>query len=199
MSKKLIQKTDNTTSQYSEVTFNESRQIALAEELKAYQLLQMEHDKIYHSEIVVLGISRRMSHVVLHLIKYLDPLCSTPSTCSSNKKAFIDSFIMIISASNTLGIPLFFNLEIEETNNNGVGFISEYIQILAKLAKACEATDHQEDYPIRAVWNNNIKSFFCLLLNESKVRKINILEEAKNRLASVERTHPLEDILQVKE
>ena len=169
------------------------------EGLNTYQRLQMKHDEIYHHEIIVLGVSRRMNHVALHLIKYLGSLSSLPVSASENRRAFIDAFIMVVSASNLLGISLARELAIDEPNNINGSFIDDYIQLLAELAKACEATDHQEDYPIRATWNKNIRKFFFLLVREARSRNISLLEEASHRLASVEKKHSLDEILQEKE
>lgn len=166
------------------------------EELNTYQRLQMKHDDIYHHEIVALGISRRMNHIVLHLVKYLGILSSLPVSSVDNNRAFVDSFIMIISASNLLSISLSQEFLIDEKDYVAGNFIDEYIQLIASLAKACEATDHQEDYPIRATWNKNVKKFFLLLVREAKLRNISILEESKKRLYSVEIKHSLNEILQ---
>ncbi|WP_207714278.1 hypothetical protein [Scytonema sp. UIC 10036] len=172
-----------------------SNQLISTEELNAYQRLQMKHDEIYHHEIIALGISRRMNHIALHLVKYLGILSSLPVSAPENSRAFIDSFIMIVSASNLLGISLAKELVIDGINSIDGNFIDEYIQLLAELAKACEATDHQEDYPIRSTWNKNIRKFFFLLVREAHSRNISILEESSRRLASVERKHSLNDIL----
>ena len=170
-----------------------------AEELDAYQYLQMKHDEIYHREIFVLSISQRMNHVALHLVKYLASLFSFPVSAAENRKAFIDSFIMVVSASNLLGLSLSKHLVIHEENNFDEDFIKEYIKLLSNLAKACEAADHQEDYPIRASWNKNIQDFFSLLVCEANLRNVSLLEEAITRLTSVEKAHPLNDIFWKKE
>jgi hypothetical protein len=170
-------------------------EIISAQELNAYQRLQKKHDEAYHHEIFVLGVSQRMKHVVLHLVKYLDLLFSLPVSSLENKRAFIDSFIMIVSASNLLGISLAGSLSTVEVNSFDENFINEYIKLLSGLAKACEATDHQEDYPIRAMWNKNIQRFFLLLVHEAISRDISILEEASQRLASVEMNYSLNDVL----
>ena len=174
------------------------KQLISAEELNAYQRLQMEHDDKFHHEIFVLDISRRMNHIALHLAKYLYPLFSLPVSAPENKRAFIDSFIMVVSASNLLGILLSIDLVIDVRNTSAT-FIGTYIQLLAGLAKACEATDHQEDYPIRATWNKTMQKFFSLLVREAGLRNISLLEEAAHRLASVEKKHPLDNILREKE
>lgn len=165
------------------------------EELNAYQRLQMRHDEIYHQEIVALGVARRMNHITLHLVKYLGILASTPVLAEENKRAFIDSFIMIVSASNLLEISLVKHLDCDKINHIESNFIDEYIEIISQLAKACEATDHQEDYPIRSTWNKNISRFFLLLVHEAQSRNISILEESSRRLASVEMKHSLHYIL----
>ena len=175
-----------------------SNKLISTEELNAYQRLQMKHDEIYHPEIVALGISRRMNHIALHLVKYLGILSSLPVSAEENRRVFIDSFIMIVSASNLLGIYLAEELVIDEINYIDGNFLDEYIWLLAELAKACEATDHQEDYPIRATWNKNIRRFFFLLVREAHSRNISILEESSRRLAAVEIKHSLNDILQGK-
>jgi hypothetical protein len=175
-----------------------SDKLISTEELNAYQLLQMKHDEIYHHEIIALGISRRMNHITLHLAKYLGILFSLPVSAAENKRAFIDSFIMIVSASNLLGISLAKELVIDGINYIDGNFIDEYIRLIAELAKACEATDHQEDYPIRATWNKNIRRFFFLLVCEAHTRNISILEESSRRLDSVEIKHSLNDILRGK-
>jgi len=175
-----------------------SDKLISTENMYAYQRRLMKHDGVYHPEIVALGVSRRMNHIALHLIKYLGSLASLPISAPENKKALIDSFIMIVSASNLLGIPLAKDLEIDAANETNEIFINVYIQLLAELAKACEATDHQEDYPIRSTWNKNIRKFFLLIVQEASSRNISILEDASYRLASVERKNSLDHILQEK-
>jgi hypothetical protein len=171
--------------------------LILGEKLTAYQRLQMKHDEVYHHEIFVLGISRRMNHVALHLIKYLAPLFSLPSSATENKKAFIDAFIMVVSASNLLGISLAKDITVTNTDSNASQvFVNTYIRLLAELSKACEATDHQEDYPVRSIWNRNIRELFILLVREADSRNISLLDEASRRLASVKSKHPLHNIFQ---
>jgi hypothetical protein len=182
--------------QYGETSnFN----VISTEKLNSYQRLQLKHDQIYHPEILSLRVAERMNHIALHLTKYLGALYSLPNSAAENRKAFIDSFIMIVSASNLLGILLSESLESDEVIDFDETFITGYIQILSELAKACEATDHQEDYPIRRTLNRNVRSLFTLLLREAASRNISILDEAIHRLVSVERKHPLYKILREEE
>jgi hypothetical protein len=165
-----------------------------SEELDSYQRLQLWHDEHYHPDILALGVSRRMNHIVLHLVKYLYPLSSLGISTVENRKAFIDSFIMVVSASNLLGIILAkeaVNISIDNSNTN---FACCYIRLLAELAKSCEAADHQEDYPIRRTWDKNIRELFCLLVHEADLRSIYLLQEASHRLATSETNHPMSRI-----
>ncbi|MEM6256360.1 MAG: hypothetical protein AAF821_25895, partial [Cyanobacteria bacterium P01_D01_bin.156] len=112
-------------------------------------------------------------------------------------KALIDSFIMTISAGNLLNLDFSQHLDAiekqrkEQTEQN---FINEYIYLLSKLAKACEATDHQEDYPVRQVWHKNLESFLALLLAEADKRNLEIFEASSQRLQEVEQSHSLKNI-----
>lgn len=94
---------------------------------------------------------------------------------------FIDSFIMLVSASNVLGISLY---EIELIDTNNTKFIQIFTTAIAKLAKACEAADHGENYPIQEVWRENIILLFSLIVNNCELA--NIIKLAKNRLLDVE-------------
>jgi hypothetical protein len=169
-------------------------------EIYEYQITQLKHDKAYHREIWVLGVVRGMNHVVLHLMKYLARLGSFSIPDSKNKQAFVDSFIMIVSAGNLLNLSFSKLIYSSSTEDHACrfdgDFIKDYIDLLAEMAKACEATDHQEDYPIRVVWNNSVEKFFVLLVLEAEKRGINIVTEARNRLLEVESSHALNEIFQ---
>jgi hypothetical protein len=168
----------------------------LTTEISNYQSLQIQHDIIYHPEIVVLGIAKRMNHIILHLVKYLGVLSSTPTSTYQNRRALIDSFIMIVSASNLLSISLEKELVNNDQNDTNEAFINKHILLIAELARACEAVDHQDDYPIRATWNKNIIKLFSLVVNEASLQNISIVKEASERLHEVETKNPLSNILQ---
>jgi hypothetical protein len=155
--------------------------------IKLLQAKQQSHDIKYHPDILYMGIGGRMSHVVHHLTKYLSSLFHENSESAIFKKTFVDCVIMTLSAANQLGIRLS-TLSYETHTDN---FISSYIKILAVLAKACESSDHQEDYPIRRTWNNEIKNMFLLLLSEAEKLGINIEEEVSERLSMVESANEL--------
>lgn len=155
--------------------------------IKLLQAKQQNHDLKYHPDILHMDICRRMTHVVHHFTKYLSNLFHEKAESDAYKKAFVDSFIMTLSAANQLGIRLS-TLNYEPSSDN---FISAYIKILSALAKACESSDHQEDYPIRSTWNNEIKKMFLLLSAEAEKLNISIEDEIYTRLDGVESANQL--------
>lgn len=163
------------------------KKLISTEELNAYRRLQLEHDDKFHHKIFVLDIYRRMNHIALPLAKYIYPLASLLALVAENKRAFIDSFIMVVSASNFIGIRLSIDLVIGNKGSINARIIDRCIKLLSGLAKPCEATDHQEDYPIWATWNQTIQEFFTLLVHKARLGNIFLLEETAHRLASVKK------------
>lgn len=151
--------------------------------LDELQKIQFLHDSDFHSDIIVLGINRRMAHITLHLAKYLkDFLPGVPS--ENFKKSIVDTIIMITSAANLLGLRLNDGTLCQTLNNN---FFENYVYLLSKLAKATESADHQEDYPIRNEWNKRIIEIFHLVLKEMEKQNINVFESVGERLKEIER------------
>jgi hypothetical protein len=166
-----------------------------ASRLDEYQRIQWKHDELYHPEILYLGPVRRMSHVALHLMKYLGSFVSSPSLTLVETKAFIDSFIMVVSASNLLDISLSEYWSHNELQDSSEGFITTYVKLLSKLAKACDAADHVEDFPIRQVWIESISQLFLLLLHKAENDRIDLISDSCKRLKQVEDKRPLNYIL----
>ncbi len=165
------------------------------DELNDFQKKQQQHDIVYHPDILSLGINRRIVHVTLHLTKYLYAIFTHEKDSTAYKKSFTDSFIMIISAANQLGILL---SGINAPNIQEYNFINCFMKQIAELAKACESSDHQEDFPIRATWNNSIINLFYIFLREANADKIDILSAAFERIASVENENILVTLFQDK-
>lgn len=161
--------------------------------LDQLQALQLDHDTRFHADIVALGTPKRMTHVALHLAKYLAVL-SDDNKIPDYEKVFVDSFVMITSACNILGLRMSSNI-INVENHNKKEYLQGYINSLSKLAKACEAADHIEDYPINKIWKESILSFLQLTLNQAHQSKIDLLLLAARRLTDVERNHGLQFIL----
>ena len=161
-------------------------------DLDSYQRIQYDHDKLYHPEILCLGVLGRMKHIVLHLMKYRAALSAYQEDDIKNKQAFVDTFIMLVSACNTL------NLRISTFDFNDAtkqDFLEDYLQIVGNLSKACESADHQEDFPINSTWKSNIELLLKKLLKEAANRNLELLNLSKVRLEKVEDKNSLHFIL----
>lgn len=165
-----------------------------SKEIDEYQRVQFNHDRIYHSDILALGMLGRMRHIILHLIKYRAELSSSLHNYEGNEKAFIDTFIMLVSSSNALLLRVseFHKHDNKECTND---FLELYIQVVGKLAKACESADHQEDHAINSEWKENTILLLKNVICEAKKHNINLIEKAKIRLAEVESRNKLNFIL----
>lgn len=163
--------------------------------LDSLQARQFEHDQKYHPEIVSLGTQRRMTHVALHLAKYLAVL-TKHQRGAEFERAITDAFIMVTSASNLLGLRLSQLVGSAASPLSHDSFIQAYIEVLSDLAKACEAADHLEDFPINRVWKASISKFIGLIGEMSASTGIDIVESSKQRLNDVENKHGLQFVLE---
>ena len=165
--------------------------------LKEYQAFQLKHDQQYHPEILYLGVARHMNHVALHLVKYLSRFFSYEPHDPEYRQALVDSYIMVVTAANLLSIDLSQTLgEAASATSDQPSFKKAFILLLGDLAKACEATDHQEDFPIRKTWARVVTALFELLSMEAKQLRLEIIHDATIRLQAVEGRHGLSNIFQ---
>jgi hypothetical protein len=159
------------------------------EAINSYQIRQLEYDREYCRDIHNLPVSRKLTHIVLHLTKYLNHLIVPPITESLSTQAIINSFIVATSAANVLQLRLTNKITLLEGEFSSLTFTEQYVSLLASLAKACEACDHQEDYPTRVVWEDIIAEFVSLLSTEAAHRDIDLISEAENKLTLIEHNH----------
>ncbi|USG61457.1 hypothetical protein NBZ79_00515 [Sneathiella marina] len=171
-----------------------------AEELFALQKEQLEHDSIYHKDICSLSVQQRMNHYALHFAKYAGYFVEALHSEDQEKfnKAAVDSFIIALSTANTLNVDLGSSLpelakkrclkEFETKSHSSKtkpSFIFSFVEIVGKLSKACESVDHLESYPFRKEMIKCIQEILLATLNQGPILKINLPDEARNRLASV--------------
>lgn len=152
-------------------------------ELGLYQVRQYEHDISYHADIVELGLVRRLIHVALHLSKYAYSI-SLPRHHEKFQKDYTDSFVMIVSTANLLGIDL---SEINKRNNfvEG-GFLSNYLYFSSIFSKSCESYDHLEKHSFHQSWEESICNLFELFEQDSIQHNISLIKDANKRLDEVE-------------
>ncbi len=147
---------------------------------------QQQHDLIYHQDILVLGTHERVKHLVLHFAKYLGKFTENPSSVEEQLVS-TDFMICSISLANVLNI----RLSEVEANNSTLEYTTEMLLknitcIVGKLAKACEALDHVEDYPSRSTLEQSLESLVSCLISLSKNKKIDLNSEIPKRLNDIE-------------
>ena len=133
----------------------------------------------------------------LHLAKYLGAL-SQDSDSDAYRRVFVDSFIMIASASNILALRMSdwiegLNPDCSELKSSE--YTQQYISALSSLAKACDATDHIENFPMNVTWKNSIVEFLRLTISRAYATEVQLISEAITRLDSIESEHGLHFIL----
>lgn len=133
-----------------------------SELLASLQLEQRLHDDLYHPDIARLDIARRLSHLTLHLCKYCGDLMAAEGrgNAEREKKVLVDAAIISLSAATALQLDLFRLTEKDCLEDLPRAFVSRLVIRVGKLAKAAEALDHVEDYPVRKVWEAQFGRIF---------------------------------------
>lgn len=152
-------------------------------ELSMYQLRQYNHDIIYHSDIVALGMVKRLTHVALHLSKYAYGI-SLKNNSPKFRKDYIDAFVMVISASNILNLDL--SYQEFQLEKNSEHFLCSYLYFSSIFSKSCESYDHFEEHSFHESWKFATLSLFKLFEENSISNNINIIDLANKRLDVVE-------------
>ena len=156
----------------------------LLERLAEYQERQKRHDLDYHSDIVKPGKNFRLKHIALHFSKYAYPLMQG-SSHPGYMKVFTDTFVMTMSASNVLEMT--FTSTPEKLAIEDSCFFQEYVFFTSLFSKACESTDHQEDYPTDDTWMNCIDNLLRICVSEADRMGVDIVANATDRLQHVEK------------
>lgn len=156
----------------------------LLERLAEYQERQERHDFDYHADIVEPGKNFRLKHIALHFSKYAYPLMQGSGN-PAYMKVFTDTFIMTMSASNVLEMA--FTAEPEKPIFEDFSFFQEYLFFTSLFSKACESTDHHEDYPTDDTWKNCIENLLRICIIEADHMGVDIIANATARLQHVEK------------
>lgn len=122
------------------------------------QMYQNNHDKIYHTDIDVLPMSSKMKHYTLHMCKYASYLLTAEieDDHGLRQRALVDTFVISLAIANTLNQNLTKAMH-DFADPNCVPW-PKFPVLVGRLAKACEALDHLEDFPFRTTMlETNVK------------------------------------------
>lgn len=185
-----------------------SGEMTFAEALLALQWNQLNHDERYHKDIVRLPVADRMKHFALHVAKYVGYFAEAIDSegVALFERTLVDGFIISLAAANTLNLDLGQALscqaisesgslatlrrkladELFPSGNDAIRFLKELARRSSRLAKACESLDHVESHPFREAMLSGVTDVFTLLLAESWVLDIDLVEKARLRIRDIE-------------
>ena len=157
------------------------------------QRAQLKHDRRYHPDILALNVIDRLKHMALHQSKYAAKLIEAEDCHDSEllEKTLIDSFIIAVATSNTLGQRLSQHLASHNDSlGNSKGFARSHLSALGRMAKACESIDHLEGMDFRKGISSANLDMIRSGLREAKLRELDLAQGVAARLATVEEKSP---------
>lgn len=167
--------------------------------LPQLQVGQYNHDVAAHQDILYCLVPKKLTHFTLHFAKYQGAiaLAMRSESTESLHRALIDSMIIALAAANAMNIDIS-----ERVRNSHQEFstdraqnkadplrndlLLEYVEIVARMAKACEVMDHLEDYPSRPVLERSVVELVILLGRFAQHEQIDLVAAISERWARVE-------------
>lgn len=158
------------------------------------QLEQYEHDAKYHQDITGMLPPLRMTHITLHICKYLGSFikASREQNAELLKKGIIDTAIIVLSGANCLQVNLTDRLK----ENAAVihpklaleweNLFYDYAEIAGSMAKACEAIDHAENFPSRQVLEASLIKLVVVVDDMAKCCDVDLGSSICKRWAGIE-------------
>lgn len=174
---------------------------------------QDRHDSIYHADIYTMNRKDNLTHMTMHLSKYLGKLITDDSRFfMESEPILIDALIVLVSMANRMNYCLADNCEdtiiqmadydpgnpalsiqkrlYSRRSSDDVTRSSlclEYAVQIGKISKALEAVDHMEDFPVRQHIVTAISKLFMLtmaLFGKPDIGSFGV--SIKKRLESIE-------------
>lgn len=176
-----------------------------AAELFELQLEQFHHDEKYHREIARLTVQHRLSHMVMHLSKYLGLFANDADVDDQRlNRAITDSIVIGLSTANILNVRLADQLLTADQHAltlsavckhiaSQVGgdsfdrdlFVKKMAIAVGRMAKGCESVDHLEAFPFREAITDGLIDAMKVLLATAAVRGIDVATSVRARLRGV--------------
>lgn len=179
-----------------------------ADELLRIQREQLDHDEYYHREIARLDTTRRITHLTLHFSKYvgyLAEICDDGHSSHTIQHVLTDTFIIAVSAANTLNVRISDCLGAEVCERVPLAELGQHLQQLSglsngpivqhllislskstgRMAKACEGLDHVESQNFRENLVDGLSETLKAVLVAAGALRIDLATTARARLAAV--------------
>jgi hypothetical protein len=142
---------------------------------------QYAHDLRNHSDILALHKTDRLKHYGLHFAKYVGRLARGAQESKSAKETLIDTFLVCLSAANTLHQKLSQITPFEEQS-----FLN-FASAMGQFCDACEKIDHLEPFVDQArIANQKVCDF---VLAEGMQLEIDFVQALKQRRKQLSERH----------
>ena len=185
-------------------------------QMLALQWGQLQHDELYHKDIVRLPVGDRLRHMTLHMAKYLGVIVEALEARDDERieGTLVDMFIIDLASANALNMDLgreatagrtqiFDNLvelgvaiatELGRPDDDGMWLVRRIAHHSGRLAKACESLDHLEAFPFRETLRDHVLGLFKVVIAEASFRQIDLTERSSARLKTVESANIFDDL-----
>jgi hypothetical protein len=163
------------------------------EDLCWFQDEQFRHDALAHPDIVELPMRRQLTHFTLLLAKYQGRLLKAlrSEDSESVQRLITDSFIVLLATANALGrCPKIVGAGRPTSLSHLRGseaLMCAYVEVVAEMAKACEAFDSDEDYPSHSVLDTGVSALTRIVIALANANQVSLFETVPHRWNRVER------------
>ncbi len=154
--------------------------------LPALQHAQQVHDELAHSDIVEASLERRLTHYTLHFTKYQARLLTSLSDEAALERPLVDSFIIVLAAANAVDLDLQRSWNFQPPGCDWIELVHQYVEVVGKMAKACEAADHHEVFPYHHVWNETITQLATIICALASLANCNLVTKIPVRWQEIE-------------
>lgn len=164
-----------------------------AADLDWFQGEQLRHDAIAHADIAALPMRRQLVNFILHLSKYQGTLLKAlrAEDAESIQRLITDSFIILLAIGNALGkSPRIVGAGRPTALSHlrtSEALMLAYVEVVAEMAKACEAFDEDDDYPSHVMLDSCLGTLLRVVIALANVNGIPLLEAVPHRWSRVER------------
>jgi hypothetical protein len=167
--------------------------------LQQLQSGQLRHDSLAHQDIFNLVLPSRLTHFTLHFAKYQAGLYSSISNGAkaTRRRLITDSMIIALAAANGMKVDLKTNVgrSISTHDNHWTrcsttpsfsDLVGYYIETVGRMAKACEALDHLENFPAREVLERSVVELTLTIIVMSQVDNFDLCASIEKRWSEIE-------------
>ena len=170
------------------------------------QLLQLEHDRLAHFDMLSFDLHKRLKHMVLHFFKYAGRIEEAKEQRNEEvlHGTLLDSFVICMATANALNLSLGKHIESNSTANSvdalakALGMelgdvdlyneaVSSLVLIGGRMAKAVESLDHMENGNCRAAVEALLPKLALAILQMLGRTSMQVEPSIRRRFSAIEK------------